>query len=59
MGESVDLKRTIRLYVSVDMEGIAGISHWDQIMATGKAYALGQRLVVGEQRSCANRDLQI
>ncbi len=39
---------TGRLYISVDLEGVAGIVHWDQIMATGRSFAEGQRLVLGE-----------
>lgn len=37
-----------KLYVSVDIEGVAGIVHSDQAMATGQAYSLGQRLLMGE-----------
>lgn len=37
-----------KLYVSVDIEGVAGIVHWDQAMPSGPAYSVGQRLLMGE-----------
>ncbi len=41
----------MKLYVSVDLEGIAGIVHWDQIMSGGSDYQQGRRLVSGELAS--------
>jgi D-amino peptidase len=38
----------MRVFVSVDMEGVAGISDWEQCLAGGDDYALGRELVVGE-----------
>ena len=37
-----------KLYVSADIEGVAGIAHWDEILASGGAYATGQRLLTEE-----------
>ncbi len=38
----------MRVYISIDAEGVAGISDWDQIRTTGDDYALGRRLLLGE-----------
>ncbi len=38
----------MRVYVSVDMEGVAGISAWEQCLAGGDDYALGRALLLGE-----------
>lgn len=38
----------MRIYVSVDMEGVAGISDWAQCTAAGDDYLLGRELLVGE-----------
>jgi D-amino peptidase len=38
----------VKVYVSVDMEGVAGISDWEQCIAGGDDYALGRELVLGE-----------
>jgi len=37
----------IRVYISCDMEGVAGIVDWSQVAATGEP-GLGQRLLLGE-----------
>jgi D-amino peptidase len=38
----------MKVFVSVDMEGVAGIVDWAQCIAGGDDYALGRDLVVGE-----------
>ncbi len=38
----------MKVYVSVDMEGVAGISDWAQCLAGGDDYALGRALLLGE-----------
>jgi D-amino peptidase len=38
----------MRVFVSVDMEGVAGIVDWDQCRAPGTAYEEGRRLLLGE-----------
>ena len=38
----------MRVYISVDMEGVAGISDWALFIAGGEDYALGRDLLVGE-----------
>jgi D-amino peptidase len=38
----------VKVYISVDMEGVAGISDWQQCLAGGDDYALGRALVLGE-----------
>jgi D-amino peptidase len=40
--------RNLKVFVSVDMEGVAGIVDWAQCIATGDDYALGRDLLVGE-----------
>jgi D-amino peptidase len=38
----------VRVYISVDLEGVAGISDWEQCVAGGGDYALGRDLTMGE-----------
>jgi D-amino peptidase len=38
----------VKVYVSVDMEGVAGVVDWAQCIAGGEDYALGRELVLGE-----------
>jgi D-amino peptidase len=38
----------MKVFVSVDMEGVAGIADWAQCLAGGDDYALGRELLVGE-----------
>ncbi len=38
----------MKVYISVDMEGVAGISDWEQCLAGGDDYALGRDLALGE-----------
>lgn len=38
----------MKVYVSTDFEGVAGIVDWDQIMVGSHDYDLGRRLLVGE-----------
>src|SRR6266516_606435 len=39
---------SMRVYLSVDMEGVAGIVDWQQCLAGGEDYALGRDLLLGE-----------
>jgi D-amino peptidase len=38
----------VKIYISVDMEGVAGIVDWAQCRAGGDDYALGRELLIGE-----------
>lgn len=38
----------MKVFVSVDMEGVAGISDWEQCLPGGDDYLLGRDLVLGE-----------
>ena len=38
----------VKVYISVDMEGVAGIADWEQCLPGGDDYALGRDLVLGE-----------
>lgn len=38
----------MKVYISVDMEGVAGIAAWEQCLAGGDDYELGRDLLVGE-----------
>lgn len=38
----------MKVYISVDMEGVAGISDWEQCLPGGDDYRLGRDLVLGE-----------
>src|SRR5579871_2535943 len=38
----------MKVFISTDFEGVAGIVDWDQIMVGSTDYALGRRLLLGE-----------
>jgi D-amino peptidase len=38
----------MKVYISTDFEGVAGIADWDQIMVGSHDYELGRRLLLGE-----------
>jgi D-amino peptidase len=38
----------MKVYISIDAEGVAGITDWDQIRTKGDDFALGRRLLLGE-----------
>ena len=38
----------MKIFISTDFEGVAGIVDWDQIMVGSHDYALGRRLLLGE-----------
>jgi D-amino peptidase len=38
----------MKVYISIDAEGVAGIADWDQIRTKGDDFALGRQLLLGE-----------
>ncbi len=38
----------MRVFISFDMEGVAGIVDWSQCLGPGQAYEEGRRLLLGE-----------
>ncbi len=38
----------MKIYISTDFEGVAGIADWDQILVGSHDYELGRRLLLGE-----------
>lgn len=40
--------RAVDVYISADIEGVAGIASWSQVMPGADDYAVGRRLMVGE-----------
>jgi D-amino peptidase len=38
----------MKIFIAVDMEGITGVVHGDQLMAEGRGYAAAQRLLMGD-----------
>ena len=48
----------MKVYISVDMEGVAGISDWEQCLAGGDDYALGRDLVLGEVNAAIDGALE-
>ena len=38
----------MKVFISTDFEGVAGIVDWDQILANGRDYEMGRRLLIDE-----------
>src|SRR5579859_7039359 len=48
----------MKVYISTDFEGVAGIVDWDQIMVGSHDYELGRRLLLGELNAAIDGALQ-
>ena len=48
----------MKVFVSVDLEGVAGISDWEQCIPGGDDYALGRELALGEVNAAIEGALQ-
>jgi D-amino peptidase len=48
----------VKVYISVDAEGVAGISDWEQCLPGGDDYALGRDLVLGEVNAAIDGALE-
>jgi D-amino peptidase len=48
----------VKIYISTDFEGVAGIVDWDQILVSGSDYALGRRLLLGELNAAIDGALE-
>lgn len=49
----------MKVFLSFDMEGIAGIVDWQQCIGDGPAYQLGQQLTLGEVRTASGHTFQV
>ncbi len=49
----------MKVYISIDAEGVAGIADWEQIRTTGDDFALGRRLMLGELNAAIDGVLAI
>jgi D-amino peptidase len=48
----------MKVYISTDFEGVAGIVDWDQIMVGSHDYELGRRLLLGELNAAIDGALE-
>jgi len=48
----------VKVYISVDAEGVAGISDWEQCLPGGDDYALGRELILGEVNAAIDGALE-
>lgn len=48
----------MKVYISTDFEGVAGIVDWDQIMVGSHDYEMGRRLLLGELNAAIDGALQ-
>ena len=48
----------MRVYISVDLEGVAGICDWEQCLPSGDDYALGRDLALGEVNAAIDGALE-
>ena len=49
----------MKLYISTDFEGVAGIVDWDQIMVGSHDYEMGRRLLLGELNAAIDGALEV
>jgi D-amino peptidase len=43
-----EARKGLRVFISVDMEGVSGVIHWDDVSETGRDYGLFRRLMTEE-----------
>jgi D-amino peptidase len=48
----------VKVYISVDLEGVAGISDWEQCIPGGDDYPLGRDLALGEVNAAIDGSLE-
>src|SRR5215467_16396240 len=48
----------MKIFISTDFEGVAGIVDWDQILATGRDYEMGRRLLLNETNAVIDGALE-
>jgi len=48
----------MKIFISTDFEGVAGIVDWDQILLTGRDYELGRRLLLDETNAVIDGALE-
>jgi len=48
----------VKVYISFDMEGVAGIVDWSQCLGPGQAYEEGRRLLLGEVNAAIDGALE-
>ncbi len=48
----------MKIFISTDFEGIAGIVDWDQILLTGRDYEMGRRLLIDETNAVIDGALE-
>ncbi len=48
----------MKIFISTDFEGVAGIVDWDQIMANGRDYEMGRRLLIDETNAVIDGALE-
>src|SRR5215468_11101836 len=48
VGRGARRRRSVKVFVISDMEGVAGISRWDQVSADAPGYEEGRRLYTEE-----------
>lgn len=51
-------EQRVKLYISTDFEGVAGIVDWDQIMVGSHDYEMGRRLLLGELNAAIDGALE-
>ena len=48
----------MKVFISTDFEGVAGIVDWDQIMVGSYDYEMGRRLLLGELNAAIDGALE-
>lgn len=47
-GQAVEEKNGLKVFISVDMEGVSGVIHWEDVSRDGKDYGLFRKLMTAE-----------
>lgn len=57
-GQSLPAEEGLKVFISVDMEGVCGVIHWEEVSRDGKDYGLFRRLMTLETNAAVEGALE-
>jgi D-amino peptidase len=58
MAFAAEAEKGLKVFISVDMEGVAGVIHWEDVSRSGKDYSLFRRLMTEEANAAIEGALE-
>lgn len=58
-GHAAEQKKDLKVFISVDMEGVCGVIHWEDVSRSGKDYGLFRKLMTMETNAAVEGALEV